>query len=73
MIDRCPLKKTIAYVGFVLYFLLLLHMAVSLEAPTERSHGDSFVPSFVIFSPSERSPFDPSIPFSSILTWPALA
>ncbi len=73
MTDRCSFKKTIAYVGFVLYFLLLLRVAVLLETHTTRAHGDSLAPVPVIRSASERPPFDPSIPSSPLLTWPALA
>lgn len=56
MTNRYSSKKTIAYVGFVLYFLLLLRVAVSLEMPAAHSHGNSLAPSSAIHSSSERSP-----------------
>lgn len=48
MTDRRSFKKTIAYLGFALYFLLLLRVAVALETPAARAHGDSSVPSSVV-------------------------
>jgi hypothetical protein len=73
MTNHRSVNKAIAYLGFVLYFLLLLGVALSLETPAARSHGDSLVPSSTIHSASERSPFDPSLPSSSLLTWLVLA
>lgn len=54
MTNHRSVNKAIAYLGFVLYFLLLLGVALSLETPAVRPHSNLLAPSSVLIHSSSE-------------------